>query len=135
MKTLMIFLSSSQYCWLLGIIFVIEATGGVLALIFLSRVQELLIGQVRSIMINKYSVENVKIKNAVDKLQRTFSCCGARSYHDWEESVFYRKAQNNTSKNKTPESCCISPDEYCARSTHPSNINHFVSLKMLSACS
>ena len=52
-----------------------------------------------------------------------FKCCGAQSFEDWK----YSKWLKGNDTRKTPDSCCKSPSEECAKRDHPSNIDYVVS--------
>lgn len=60
----------------------------------------------------------------IDILQIEQDCCGAASFHDWADSVWFRGANNgsDTRNYSVPPSCCISPQFNCGYNTNVNNI-------------
>ncbi|XP_071809192.1 CD151 antigen-like [Asterias amurensis] len=59
---------------------------------------------------------------AYDDLQRTFQCCGAASYADYQLCQW--KVSGNAGNLSAPDSCCKTESSYCSVRDHPSNIYH-----------
>ncbi|KAM7409204.1 hypothetical protein PAMA_002750 [Pampus argenteus] len=92
---------------LIGLIFFLELTTAVLAVLFQSQVKE---------WINKFFLANVKayrddidLQNLIDSLQRTNYCCGAQDPDDWDQNVYFSCNGTHRSREKcgVPFSCCI----------------------------
>ncbi|XP_041367874.1 CD151 antigen-like [Gigantopelta aegis] len=110
-----------MYAFLLLMIFLLEAIAGVLAYMYEGSIKEELTRNLNKTIIENYNFDST-ISDAVDNLQKQFHCCGAESYRDWRWSRWLKLDQ--ITKNKAPDSCCISPAEKCAVSISASNIYH-----------
>ncbi|XP_003963974.1 tetraspanin-14 [Takifugu rubripes] len=94
---------------LIGLIFVLEMTVAVLAIVFQSQVRE---------WINEFFIVNIRayrddidLQNLIDSLQKMNHCCGAQEPDDWNQNVYFRCNETHLSREKcgVPFSCCI-PD-------------------------
>ncbi|RVE74216.1 hypothetical protein OJAV_G00019800 [Oryzias javanicus] len=106
------------YFVLLLCIFLLEILAGVLAYIYYQQLNEELKLNLRKTLIQKYDYSSDDhIRNAVDKLQQEFKCCGSNSSSDWKENKWVMDTGR-----KVPDSCCKTRTEKCGVRDHPSNI-------------
>lgn len=107
------------YGALLLLIFLMEAISGVLAHMYESTIHDELERNLNVTMLHNYKLDDEKT-DAIDQMQRTFKCCGAKDFRDWQYSRW--KKGNPSLDASAPDSCCISPESSCAIRDHPSNI-------------
>lgn len=105
----------------------VEILAGVLAFTYRAQLNESLKDDLQKFILNDYGEKGHELKSQkLDDLQSDFKCCGATDFFDWQESKYVKKS-NSTARlsyfNLVAESCCKSPSSFCAKRTHPSNIN------------
>ncbi|NXD73638.1 CD63 protein, partial [Eolophus roseicapillus] len=100
----------TTFAVLLSIIFLVEVAAAIAGYVFKDKVRSVLEDGFRDAM-NKYG-EDKALTEAMDELQRDFSCCGANNYTDWSSIERFRV--NNT----VPRSCCRVNSTSC--NVHPS---------------
>uniref|UniRef100_A0A3P9IIT4 Tetraspanin n=1 Tax=Oryzias latipes TaxID=8090 RepID=A0A3P9IIT4_ORYLA len=92
----------------IGLIFFLELTAAVLAVVFQSQVRE---------WINDFFLQNIRsyrddidLQNLIDSLQKMNQCCGAKDPNDWDENLYFNCNMTNRSREScgVPFSCCIS---------------------------
>uniref|UniRef100_A0A3P9MDD3 Tetraspanin n=1 Tax=Oryzias latipes TaxID=8090 RepID=A0A3P9MDD3_ORYLA len=92
----------------IGLIFFLELTAAVLAVVFQSQVRE---------WINDFFLQNIRsyrddidLQNLIDSLQKMNQCCGAKDPNDWDENLYFNCNMTNRSRERcgVPFSCCIS---------------------------
>ncbi|XP_027212024.1 CD151 antigen isoform X3 [Penaeus vannamei] len=107
------------YTFLLLLVFLLEAVGGVLAYVYEEQVMAELSHTLTQTFNENYMMEP-EVTRAVDMMQREYHCCGALTFSQWRDSRWLQEGQgiNNT----VPDSCCKTPSPYCGVSDHPSNI-------------
>ncbi|KAM6106264.1 CD63 antigen isoform 1-T2 [Pterocles gutturalis] len=88
----------TTFAVLLSIIFLVEIAAAITGYVFKDKVRSVLEEGLWDAM-RKYG-EDEPLTEAVDELQRDFSCCGANNYTDW--ATIERFQANNT----VPRSCC-----------------------------
>ncbi|XP_046673571.1 LOW QUALITY PROTEIN: CD151 antigen-like [Homalodisca vitripennis] len=107
------------YTFLLLLIFLLEVMAGLLAYVYQAQV-----GDELAVTLNATFLETYRIKNeqtaAIDKMQQELTCCGVKSFEDWQYSVW--KQQSGESPIRVPDTCCLTPSPGCGRSISPSNI-------------
>ncbi|MGH0141398.1 UNVERIFIED_CONTAM: hypothetical protein FKN15_075273 [Acipenser sinensis] len=95
------------FCGVIGVIFFLELTAGVLAFVFQDTLRE---------WISDFFLTNVKgyrddidLQNLIDSLQRTNQCCGARNPDDWNTNNYFNCTDDNPSRERcgVPFSCCL----------------------------
>ncbi|XP_024153588.1 tetraspanin-14 [Oryzias melastigma] len=93
----------------IGLIFFLELTAAVLAVVFQSQLRE---------WINDFFLQNIRayrddidLQNLIDSLQKMNQCCGAQEPDDWNQNLYFNCNVTNRSREKcgVPFSCCI-PD-------------------------
>ncbi|XP_061299002.1 CD63 antigen [Pezoporus flaviventris] len=100
----------TTFAVLLSIIFLVEVAAAIAGYVFKDKVRSVLEDGLWDAM-NKYG-EDKALTEALDELQRNFSCCGANNYTDWSSIERFRV--NNT----VPQSCCRVNSTSC--NMHPS---------------
>ncbi|KAM6039196.1 CD63 antigen isoform 1-T2 [Chlamydotis macqueenii] len=88
----------TTFAILLSIIFLVEIAAAIAGYVFKDKVRSVLEEGLWDAM-RKYG-EDQPLTEAVDELQRDFTCCGANNYTDW--ATIERFRVNNT----VPHSCC-----------------------------
>lgn len=119
-----------SFCFLLLLIFLLEAVSGVLAYVYSDQLEKELKGSLNETFAKKFD-SDLKITEAANQLHTQFGCCGANSYQDWTKSKWYEKVNNASeiaSRDgkilKAPPCCCKTfTSTTCGTSDHPSNIN------------
>jgi len=109
------------YSALLATTIVVQVAVGITAYLYRARVHQELVVSLNTSFTQEYGMlESNLTTRAVDDLQMTLRCCGAESYEDWRESLWWNRdiKQNN----KVPDSCCKSVSRFCGVRDHPSNI-------------
>ncbi|XP_065515875.1 CD63 antigen [Lathamus discolor] len=99
----------TTFAVLLSIIFLVEVAAAIAGYVFKDKVRTVLEEGLWDAM-NKYG-EDKALTEAVDELQRDFSCCGANNYTDWNSIERFR--ENST----VPRSCCRINSTSC--NVHP----------------
>uniref|UniRef100_A0A3Q1F6T1 Tetraspanin 14 n=1 Tax=Acanthochromis polyacanthus TaxID=80966 RepID=A0A3Q1F6T1_9TELE len=96
-----------QFSGVIGLIFFLELTAAVLAVVFQGPVRE---------WINEFFLANIKayrddidLQNLIDSLQRVNQCCGAQDPADWDLNMYFSCNGTHRSREKcgVPFSCCI----------------------------
>ncbi|CAL8330963.1 tetraspanin-17 [Gadus morhua] len=91
----------------LGLIFFLELTAGILALVFKDWIKDQL-----NFFINnnvKAYRDDIDLQNLIDFAQNYWSCCGAHGPNDWNLNMYFNCTDNNPSRERcgVPFSCCI----------------------------
>ncbi|KAM6962296.1 tetraspanin-33 isoform 1-T1 [Tautogolabrus adspersus] len=100
------------FCICLTVIFMLQLTAGILGFIFSDKART----RVTEI-INKAIVhyrDDIDLQNIIDFGQKEFGCCGAVTYTDWSQNMYFNCSKENLSRERcsVPFSCCfISKDE------------------------
>jgi len=105
------------YTVLLVLVFLFESITGLLAYVYQEQIEKDLNQHLAQSFIQGYGEER-DITNAVDRIQREYSCCGANSFADWRTSPW----KDLNPDLKVPDSCCKSESPGCGVRDHPSNI-------------
>uniref|UniRef100_A0A0B7B6P4 Tetraspanin n=1 Tax=Arion vulgaris TaxID=1028688 RepID=A0A0B7B6P4_9EUPU len=79
----------------LAIIFILEIAGGIAGFVLKDDIESTVESKLKETLKQYNSTEGVR--NAWDKLQEEFACCGANNSHDWTNEHL-----------PVPKSCCIS---------------------------
>ncbi|XP_077994979.1 CD151 antigen-like [Glandiceps talaboti] len=109
------------YTSLLLIILVMELVVGILAYVYRKELETELENNLNATLTEYYGIDGAEeITMAVDEMHRSFNCCGAHLYHDWDTSVW--KVSNLAGNRSTPDSCCKTESAFCAVRDHASNI-------------
>uniref|UniRef100_A0A8C5A2Z0 Tetraspanin n=1 Tax=Gadus morhua TaxID=8049 RepID=A0A8C5A2Z0_GADMO len=107
------FLAVGLWAWaekfsvFLGLIFFLELTAGILALVFKDWIKDQL-----NFFINnnvKAYRDDIDLQNLIDFAQNYWSCCGAHGPNDWNLNMYFNCTDNNPSRERcgVPFSCCI----------------------------
>ncbi|XP_028650987.2 tetraspanin-14 [Erpetoichthys calabaricus] len=95
------------FCGVIGLIFFLELTTGVMAFVFQDQLRE----WVKDFFLTniKGYREDIDLQNLIDSLQRANQCCGADGPQNWDLNVYFNCSNNNPSREKcgVPFSCCL----------------------------
>lgn len=90
------------------LLFVAQLVAGVLAFVLLDTVESKLMDLLRESITNFNSGDRQDTDEAINHLQKTYSCCGGASYQDWDVNVHYNCSSTiSPSKCGVPTSCCL----------------------------
>ncbi|XP_028324216.1 tetraspanin-14 [Gouania willdenowi] len=93
----------------IGLIFFLELTAAVLAVVFQAQVRswinELFLSNIRAYR------DDIDLQNLIDSLQRSNQCCGAQDPMDWDLNMYFSCNETHQSRERcgVPFSCCV-PD-------------------------
>ncbi|XP_076056651.1 CD151 antigen-like [Oratosquilla oratoria] len=107
------------YTFLLLLVFLLEAVGGVLAYVYEEQVMAELSHTLTDTFNSKYKMDK-EVTSAINRMQKEYHCCGAITYSQWRDSIWLKK--NPSIENLVPDSCCKSVTPNCGVRDHPSNI-------------
>lgn len=109
------------YSGLLAFTIIVQVAVGVTAYLYRAKVHQELVVSLNTTFTQEYGMMQFNLTTeAVDDLQTTLKCCGAESYEDWRNSLWW--SQEVKENNKVPDSCCKSVSRFCGVRDHPSNI-------------
>ncbi|ELU05262.1 hypothetical protein CAPTEDRAFT_159744 [Capitella teleta] len=86
------------------VMFLLEVVGGILTFVFLDQFQNHLISYMRKAIV--IYQDDKDLKNGLDFIQKSFSCCGALSYNDWELNMYHNCSSPSHFSCGVPSSCC-----------------------------
>ncbi|XP_038052470.1 CD151 antigen-like [Patiria miniata] len=111
------------YFTLLVILCIGELVVGIYVYIYREYVNTELERCLNGTLVDNYGMKDQEgFSLAYDNLQRTFRCCGAAGYADYQLTTW--KISGEAGNLSSPDSCCKSESGYCAVRDHPSNIYH-----------
>jgi hypothetical protein len=110
------------YSFLLLVVFLLEASHGVLTFMYESKIHQDLAQLVNNTLLHRYGVD-ATAKASVDYMQSYKRCCGTTVYSDWFASDWHKATYNNDTQ-AVPDSCCKTLVPGCGSRTNPNNINH-----------
>lgn len=95
------------FCICLTVIFLLQLAAGVLGFVFSDKARNKV-----TEMINKsitHYRDDIDLQNLIDFGQREFGCCGAVTYMDWSQNMYFNCTTENPSRERcsVPFSCCI----------------------------
>ncbi|XP_020900158.2 CD151 antigen, partial [Exaiptasia diaphana] len=108
-----------QYIIMLVLIFILEISTGLVAIIYRSQISDELLNGIRG-KINQYGFAD-DVTEAIDELQKKYHCCGDISANSWNTTAW--KQSELSGNNTVPDSCCKTFSNRCGVRDHPSNIN------------
>ncbi|XP_061523725.1 tetraspanin-33 [Phycodurus eques] len=96
------------FCISLTIIFLIQLAAGVLGFIFSDKARNKVTQMVNNAIVHYR--DDIDLQNLIDFGQKEFGCCGAVTYTDWSNNMYFNCTDNNPSRERcsVPFSCCIS---------------------------
>lgn len=106
---------------MISVVCALELAGGVMAFLYKDDLAASVGGSLNVTIQTQYGLPGQgKKTNAVDRLQRTYECCGDVEFKSWDNSEWKK---SNITTLKVPNSCCILPaNDNCGARDHPSNI-------------
>ncbi|XP_054859277.1 CD63 antigen [Eublepharis macularius] len=103
----------TTFAILLTVIFLVEIAAAIAGYIFKNQIKDALDVEIRKEMA-QYNTSK-EFREALDKLQRGYSCCGATNFTDWFEVPGF-------SPRSVPESCCKRNTTDCTKDPTPANV-------------
>ncbi|XP_061618138.1 tetraspanin-33 isoform X1 [Phyllopteryx taeniolatus] len=96
------------FCISLTIIFLLQLAAGVLGFIFSDKARNKVTQMVNNAIVHYR--DDIDLQNLIDFGQKEFGCCGAVTYTDWSNNMYFNCTDNNPSRERcsVPFSCCIS---------------------------
>lgn len=99
------------FCICLTVIFILQLIAGVLGFVFSDKAR----GKVTK-MINNAIIhyrDDIDLQNLIDFGQKEFDCCGAMTFVDWSQNMYFNCSEDNPSRERcsVPFSCCITTNE------------------------
>jgi len=108
------------YSVLLLLVFILEASSGVLTYLFEYRIHNQVSFLLNNTLLHKYNVDPTAARS-IDYMQTYKRCCGCSSYNDWMASDWYRTVVANETR-YVPDSCCKTLTPGCGLRVNPNNI-------------
>ncbi|XP_069048519.1 tetraspanin-33 isoform X1 [Lepisosteus oculatus] len=95
----------------LTIIFLLQLAAGILGFVFSDKAR----GKVTEVINNAivHYRDDLDLQNLIDYGQKEFSCCGAVSYKDWSQNLYFNCTPENPSRERcsVPFSCCLMSED------------------------
>ncbi|KAM9845967.1 tetraspanin-33 [Aulostomus maculatus] len=95
------------FCISLTIIFLLQLAAGILGFIFSDKAR----GKVTEVISDAivHYRDDLDLQNLIDFGQKEFGCCGAVTYTDWSQNMYFNCSKDNPSRERcsVPFSCCI----------------------------
>ncbi|KAM7068192.1 tetraspanin-10 [Molossus nigricans] len=88
---------------------VLEALGGALVVALWGPLQDSL-GHALRVAITHYQ-DDPDLRFLIDQVQLGLQCCGAASYQDWQQNLYFNCSSPGVQACSLPASCCIDPQE------------------------
>lgn len=92
---------------LLCIVLVLEVAAAIVAFVLRNKITAALGDEMQKATVNYGVTDHNGVTRAWDKVQKTFTCCGAANYTDW----YGNEMLGNTSS--VPDTCCINATDGC----------------------
>ncbi|XP_077401337.1 tetraspanin-33 [Vanacampus margaritifer] len=95
------------FCITLTVIFLLQLAAGVLGFIFSDKARDKVTQMVNNAI--EHYRDDIDLQNLIDFGQKEFGCCGAVTYTDWSNNMYFNCTNNNPSRERcsVPFSCCI----------------------------
>ncbi|XP_027899510.1 tetraspanin-33 [Xiphophorus couchianus] len=95
------------FCISLVVIFIIQLAAGILGFIFSNKARQKVTEVINDAVVHYR--DDVDLQNLIDFGQEEFGCCGAATYLDWSNNIYFDCNQSNPSRERcsVPFSCCI----------------------------
>ncbi|XP_014849891.1 PREDICTED: tetraspanin-33 [Poecilia mexicana] len=95
------------FCISLVVIFIIQLAAGVLSFIFSNKARQKVTEVINDAIVHYR--DDADLQNLIDFGQEEFGCCGAATYLDWSNNIYFHCNQTNPSRERcsVPFSCCI----------------------------
>ncbi|XP_051911113.1 tetraspanin-33 [Hippocampus zosterae] len=95
------------FCISLTVIFLLQLAAGVLGFIFSDKARNKVTQMVNNAIVHYR--DDMDLQNLIDFGQKEFACCGAMTYTDWSNNMYFNCTANNPSRERcsVPFSCCI----------------------------
>uniref|UniRef100_UPI0037E745A6 tetraspanin-33 n=1 Tax=Semicossyphus pulcher TaxID=241346 RepID=UPI0037E745A6 len=95
------------FCICLTVIFMLQLVAGILGFIFSDRARNRVTEMISNAIVHYR--DDIDLQNLIDYGQKEFGCCGAVTYTDWSNNMYFSCDKDNPSKERcsVPFSCCI----------------------------
>ncbi|CAG0915890.1 unnamed protein product [Notodromas monacha] len=107
------------YIFLLMVSLMLSMLAALLAFIYSGQAHLDLTMSLNNTMMRDYGLDSDRTAS-IDQLQRTFHCCGAGKFEDWQYSEWRKSGL--AERNLVPDSCCRTETLHCGIRDHPSNV-------------
>ncbi|VDM24278.1 unnamed protein product [Toxocara canis] len=121
------------YTLLLLFVLILESVLCVFSFSYCEQIGTELNSSLMTNLIRDHSVD-IRISKALETLHKEGKCCGALTFEDWRNSVWWQN-MNTAALSESrgfdvavPDFCCRTPTNECGRRDHPSNIYYDVCL-------
>lgn len=94
------------FCICLTVIFLLQLIAGILGFVFADKSRDRVTWMINNAIVHYR--EDIDLQNLIDFGQREFGCCGAVTYTDWSQNMYFNCTQDNPSNERcsVPFSCC-----------------------------
>ncbi|VDK48726.1 unnamed protein product [Anisakis simplex] len=116
-----------QYTLLLLSVLVLEGVLCIFAYSYSEQISNELNSSLMANLLRDHSIDT-EISNAIETLHKQGKCCGALTFEDWRNSVWWQNVNTATLSGSrgfdlsVPDFCCRTQTTDCGRRDHPSNI-------------
>ncbi|KAM9772451.1 tetraspanin-33 [Syngnathus typhle] len=95
------------FCISLTVIFLLQLAAGVLGFVFSDKARNKVTQIVNNAIVHYR--DDIDLQNLIDFGQKEFGCCGAVTYTDWSNNMYFNCTDMNPSRERcsVPFSCCI----------------------------
>ncbi|KHN79161.1 Antigen -like protein [Toxocara canis] len=126
------------YTLLLLFVLILESVLCVFSFSYCEQIGTELNSSLMTNLIRDHSVD-IRISKALETLHKEGKCCGALTFEDWRNSVWWQN-MNTAALSESrgfdvavPDFCCRTPTNECGRRDHPSNIYYDGCLRYLTS--
>ncbi|KAM9705197.1 tetraspanin-33 [Menidia menidia] len=95
------------FCVCLTVIFILQLAAGILGFVFSDKARHR-VSEIINDAIIHYR-DDIDLQNLIDFGQKEFACCGAVTYADWSQNLYFNCSSSNPSRERcsVPFSCCL----------------------------
>lgn len=95
------------FCVCLTVLFMLQLIAGILGFVFSDRARDQVTRMINNSIIHYR--DDLDLQNLIDFGQKEFGCCGAVSYTDWSQNMYFKCEDSNPSRERcsVPFSCCL----------------------------
>ncbi|XP_041833546.1 tetraspanin-33 [Melanotaenia boesemani] len=95
------------FCVSLTVIFILQLAAGILGFIFSDKARQKVTEIINNAIVHYR--DDIDLQNLIDFGQKEFGCCGAVTYADWSQNMYFNCSKDNLSRERcsVPFSCCI----------------------------
>lgn len=99
------------FCVCLTVLFMLQLIAGILGFVFSDRARDQVTDMINNSIVHYRN--DLDLQNLIDFGQKEFGCCGAVSYTDWSQNMYFKCDEGNPSRERcsVPFSCCLMTKE------------------------